>query len=335
MASEDQTSLTIAPADQSIQVVTSKDNSQQTVFTAYVDSGVTYNFANSLELVHSFTPFEMGVLIATAAGSSVCALGHGMVGVIPFVYAPSLRRNLVSVSAMADLGISISLAPGGSMHGHEVSELGQLGPYYGSVSQESNGLFVVSMEVAKPSVPGGTAQSALTYPAAFKIHQAQRACTMEMASPESDAAQVRFLVDTGATHCVVNTLRGVSLDPALPRLKLKLADGSFEYSVARGYYQGLFPVIYLPTFTHNLCSVGALGSFGYDLQLGEDGSGNLTHRETGHHLSRVLRAGNLYYTTFPFVQPVEPATSRIIEEPESGFTLVSRHQKGSMNICSP
>jgi cell fate (sporulation/competence/biofilm development) regulator YlbF (YheA/YmcA/DUF963 family) len=47
--------------DQSSQVVIPEDHGAQTVFTACVDSGATYNFVNSLELVHDFTPFEMGV----------------------------------------------------------------------------------------------------------------------------------------------------------------------------------------------------------------------------------------------------------------------------------
>ncbi len=114
---EDSTPLSteqLVSETQSSQVIIPVDHGAQTVFTACVDSGATYNFVNSLALVHDFTPFVMGVQVHVASGVAVCALGHGMVGVLPFVYAPSMKCNLVSVSAMADLGVAIQLTPGGT-----------------------------------------------------------------------------------------------------------------------------------------------------------------------------------------------------------------------------
>ncbi len=120
-----------------------------------------------------------------SGGAAVCALGHGMVGVLPFVCAPSMKCNLVSVPAMADPGISIQFVPGDAMHGHEDSDSGQFGSHYGSISQGANGLFTVSM-VTRPSTPEGT--SAPVFPPSFNTNQRHLICTaeafeLELASP--------------------------------------------------------------------------------------------------------------------------------------------------------
>ena len=86
-------------------------------FEALIDSGASYNYAKELTLMNSYMAFETPIEITLASGMSTPALGLGVIGVLPFMYTPGLVHNLVSVAAMADLGIVTDLHHNGTLHG--------------------------------------------------------------------------------------------------------------------------------------------------------------------------------------------------------------------------
>jgi hypothetical protein len=190
----------------------------------------------------STIPVEM------ADGSHVEALGHGLVGVLPFLYVPALRQNLVSVSAMEDIGITIQLHDGGSVQGQILGANGpEEGPFYWSVYQKQhNQLLYVSFSVTPRTVPGRDIPSVQEYPLLFKTGLTCRAYVTASNMELPSASVSRFVVDSGATHCIVNTLQGVVLDPMLPQVVVVMADGSTLLSEGRGVFNFQFAVIHVP-----------------------------------------------------------------------------------------
>jgi hypothetical protein len=105
---------------------------------------------------------------------------------------------------------------------------------------------------------------------------------------------IELVVDSGATNSIVNSLLGVVVDELLPSLTVELADGTRLQTTARGTLNGILPVLYIPSFTHNLCSVAAMATAGYTLQITNSAS-RFVDTKTGAHLFNVRRNGGFYF----------------------------------------
>jgi hypothetical protein len=281
------------------------------IFEAVIDMGASYNYSNSLSLVHGYRSFGTAIPVEMADGSHVEALGHGLVGVLPFLYVPALRQNLVSVSAMEDIGIAIQLRDGGSVQGQILGVNGlEEGPFYGSVYQKQhNQLLYVSFSVTPPTVPGGDIPSAQEYPLLFKADLTCRAYVTATNMELPDVSVSRFVVDSGATHSIVNTLQGVVLDHTLPQVIVVMADGTTLRSEGRGVFNFQFAVIHVPQFTHNLCSVAAMAREGYKLEF-KNGAGQFMRGGVKVPQFTIQRAGNLYFTDITRVEPLQLTASQ-------------------------
>jgi hypothetical protein len=218
-----------------------------------------------------------------------------MVGVLMFQYVPNLRQNLMSVTAMMDIGITVDLFPEGHLHGSG---------YYGEVMKKTNGTLFTTLTVRVPFRERGPRGPEGGYPimptpgGRDAAHQCTRATTM---SPPPDPS-VRFLVDSGATHTIVNSLRGVVLDDGLASVQVMLADGTRLMSSGRGVFNGVHEVIYMPGFSHNLVSVAAMAKEGYVVKTYNGGGKYFVPNKSIYlPLAEVHRAGSLFYTDLQFL----------------------------------
>jgi hypothetical protein len=121
---------------------------------------------------------------------------------------------------------------------------------------------------------------------------------------------VRFILDSGATHNFVNTLRGVVLDPTLAYVQVQLADGTIKRSADRGLFNGTYDVVYMPDFLFNLCSIAAMAKMDHHVHRtpGNGRTGVTFGRDlpNGHPaLQNVYRAGSFSYVDLPFTGPGE------------------------------
>ena len=103
--------------------------------------------------------------------------------------------------------------------------------------------------------------------AALEAQDAYCTSALEAQAPTNvaDGSSVRFVVDSGATHIFVNTLDGVqNLDTSIRR-KVKIASGECMESGGSGMFNGLIPVVCMPSFSSNLCSTLSLPWLTWDI----------------------------------------------------------------------
>jgi hypothetical protein len=160
--------------------------------------------------MHEYFEYESEVegLLACIRRHPTCC-GEGLIGHFTFLYVPTIVRSLISISAMKAINIVVDTHDGRGMYGG-----GGIG-YFGLVRRRGASLLLVSFTVRKPKPeemrrqqPGAVCKAMRHVPSAPMLMGQ---------SPQS----VRFVIDSGASHVFVNTLRGVILDETLPRVSVQ------------------------------------------------------------------------------------------------------------------
>jgi hypothetical protein len=265
-------------------------------FEAVVDTAATANFCYEKELFRDYVRFDKPLKVFVTPTKWVFAMGRGIVGILPYMFVPSFKRNLMSVSAMAALGITIDLHHGGYIRG--------LG-FYGKVFQKSaDGLLYVNYEVLKPTWPKGVSRAnveSISIPNDWREHHE---CITNALVADRPPQSVRFIVDSGATHTLVNTLRGVVLDPLLGSARVELADGTIMEAAGVGIFEkgssDEMEVVYVPDLGHNLLSVAAMSRLGYSApEFGYQGC-SFARGFARLDVLQVHRSMQLYYADLPF-----------------------------------
>ncbi len=149
------------------------------------------------------------------------AYGHGTVGIVPFLFVPALCQNLLSVSTMEDLGYEIETKAGGMVKSKDTIGADSEGPFFGSVSKGDNGLWYASFSVRVPPTSGGIVSPGHRLSSLPSVVNPAIVAYATTGSEVSTKQYVHFVVDSGATHTIVSTLRGVLVSPDLERVVVR------------------------------------------------------------------------------------------------------------------
>ena len=243
---------------------------------------------------------------------------------------------------MEDLGYEIESKAGDMVKSKDTTGADSEGPFFGSVSKGDNGLWYASFSVRVPPVSGGIISPGHRLSSLPSVVNPALVAYATTGSEVSTKQYVHFVVDSGATHTIVSTLRGVLVSPDLERVVVRLADGTFQRSEARGLFNGFLPVVYVPSFTRNICSVSAMGQAGYDLLTREARDGNrrsFIEQHTGVELAPVYRAGKLFFVDLSFDgpddnRPFSGEPQPIMQSPARSFQDQQRRHCTNCSLAS-